>query len=282
MRTSSDNDSKQRSPLAPVRAKVLVTVKTYPTPSLHYMETVCVAGVRLDTPTPEWVRLYPIPFRTESFDYPFAKYQVLDLVMQHRGAKDPRPESFSPDLQKIQLGETVPTRRNWAQRRELLGDLIGATTTCELIAINRETTMDQPAPSLGLVKPINPRITAIEPGAAWNDRQQLKADRAAMPTLFSPDAEIKHKLEPPAYVIKLHYKCETAGCPGHRPTILDWEVGSAAFWWRKRYPAHEIPERLQAKWEELMGEDRDTHFYIGNQHQRRHAFSVLGIWSPKL
>jgi hypothetical protein len=28
--------------------------------------------------------------------------------------------------------------------------------------------------------------------------------------------------------------------------------------------------------------DNDTHFYIGNQHQHRHSFSILGVWYPKL
>ncbi len=41
--------------------KVLVTVKTYPNPSRKYQETVCVAGIDLDTKT--WIRLYPIKFR---------------------------------------------------------------------------------------------------------------------------------------------------------------------------------------------------------------------------
>lgn len=41
--------------------KVLITVKSYPSPSRRYGETVCVAGVDLDSG--RWVRLYPIPFR---------------------------------------------------------------------------------------------------------------------------------------------------------------------------------------------------------------------------
>ena len=40
--------------------KILVTVKTCPTLSRTYGETVCTAGVREDG---SWVRLYPVPFR---------------------------------------------------------------------------------------------------------------------------------------------------------------------------------------------------------------------------
>ncbi len=40
--------------------RLLVTVKTYPTLSRKYGETVCTAGVREDG---SWVRRYPVPFR---------------------------------------------------------------------------------------------------------------------------------------------------------------------------------------------------------------------------
>ena len=43
--------------------RILVTVKTYPTLSRKYGETVCTAGVRADG---TWVRIYPVPFRRHS------------------------------------------------------------------------------------------------------------------------------------------------------------------------------------------------------------------------
>jgi hypothetical protein len=42
------------------KQRVLITVKTYPTLSRKYGETVCTAGVR---PDGSWVRIYPVPFR---------------------------------------------------------------------------------------------------------------------------------------------------------------------------------------------------------------------------
>jgi hypothetical protein len=41
--------------------RILVVVKTYPNPSQAYGETVCCAGVDLDTR--RWVRIYPIEIR---------------------------------------------------------------------------------------------------------------------------------------------------------------------------------------------------------------------------
>jgi hypothetical protein len=45
----------------PSRMRIVVTVKTYPNPSTKYDETVCTAGVDLDTDI--FVHLYPVRFR---------------------------------------------------------------------------------------------------------------------------------------------------------------------------------------------------------------------------
>lgn len=267
-------------PLAPIQSSVLVTVKTYPTPSIRHIETVCVAGVRLDTPKPEWVRLYPIPFRTQSFDYEFAKYQIIDVPISPRGSKDPRPESYQPNNQAIVLGSKLDTKRKWATRKELLGNLIGERTTCQMIAMNKAVRMNEPAESLALVKPVNPRLT-IEEGKGWTDKQQAKVDRAAEPDLFG-GPEVKTPLEPMPLQIKVAYECLADGCRGHRQTIIDWEVGSAAYWWGKRYGDEGLGDRLLEKWSSMILGDNDTHFFIGNQHQYRHSFSILGVWYPKL
>ena len=75
---------------------MLVTVKAYPQLSARYGETICVAGVRTDTPGPAWVRLYPVVYRDLHYDLRFAKYQRITLEVS--GANDPRPESLRPNL----------------------------------------------------------------------------------------------------------------------------------------------------------------------------------------
>lgn len=275
--------TEENTPIDPTAfewAKVLVTVKTYPTPSQRHIETVCVAGVRIDTPAPEWIRLYPIPFRTASFDYEFSKYQIIDVPVRPRGSRDPRPESYQPKNDEIVLGEKIDSKNNWRKRAELLGDLIGETTTCELLHINRATRWNIPAPSLGLIKPRDITLK-LEEGKPWKPNQQAKVERAAQPNLFTTEAEIYNELQPPPFQIKVRYKCMSTECRGHTPTIIDWEVGSAAFNWTKYYPAKEIPERLLAHWNKMMLEDKDIHFYVGNQHQHRESFSILGTWYPK-
>jgi hypothetical protein len=61
---------------------VLVLVKAYPQPSTKYTESVCVAGLRLDTPVPGWVRLYPVPFRLLKRERQFSKYDLIRVLVR--------------------------------------------------------------------------------------------------------------------------------------------------------------------------------------------------------
>jgi hypothetical protein len=256
---------------------ILITVKTYPTPSQHHVETVCVAGVRIDRGYPEWVRLYPIPFRSLGEQEQFKKYQLIRANITPRGGSDVRPESYRPDLQSIERLETIDTRRNWAARRELIEPLIGDTTTCELIAINRATSYDRPAPSLGLIRP---DVRRIEPLAfrPWNGTQMQKVKRAAEPDLFNAPLQ---QLQPVPYRLRVHYRCMELGCPGHKQEILDWELGVSGVMWQSRY-REKTGEMILDKWESMLMDDaKDVHLYVGNQHQYRHSFSILGAWYPR-
>ncbi len=53
------------------KRRVLITVKTYPQPRMKYEETVCVAGIDMDSL--QWVRLYPVQFRALPFEKQFRK-----------------------------------------------------------------------------------------------------------------------------------------------------------------------------------------------------------------
>ncbi len=93
--------------------EMVVTVKAYPSISTKYGETVCVAGIRTDTPGPEWVRLYPLVYRDLQFDLRFTKYQRITLEVAD--ASDPRPESLKPNLDTLALGDIISTERRLAR-----------------------------------------------------------------------------------------------------------------------------------------------------------------------
>lgn len=259
-------------------AQVMITVKTYPSPSDRYGETVCVAGVRLDREPPEWVRLYPMKFRLVDYEQQFKKYEIVEIPVAPQGTSDPRPESMRPDQSILKPLRQVDTKRNWAERRQLLGDLVGATTTCDLIAANNAVTYADAAPSLGLVKVLDVDLK-VSLGDPWDDRQQAKVVAAAAPSLFNQEG--LRELEPAPYKLGLRYRCEAKACRGHQPTMIDWEMGQAGRKWRRESGDARAREMLLDKYTKLFGDDIDTHLFIGNMHQHRASFSALGVWGPK-
>lgn len=263
-----------------IRARILITAKTYPTPSERHLETVCTAGVRLDTLEPEWIRLYPISYRLLDYDLQFKKYQIVEVPIRSRGAKDIRTESFTPDISRLISGDVVDSQRGkWAKRRELLGPLVGATTTCGLIRANKNLPPHTLGPSLGLIKPLNVRVS-VSKGKPWTRVQQNKVIRAATPTLFDEDY-VRNELEPQPYEMRLRYHCMDPECPGHDQSLIDWEVGQAGRKWAQLYPIDEIPDRLRANWQKLFSDENDTHLFIGNQLLHPLSFMGLGVWYPK-
>ena len=101
------------------KERVLITVKTYPTLSRKYGETVCTAGVREDG---SWVRIYPVPFRRldEEAGEQYKKFDWIETDFV-RGTADPRPETRHPaDPKKMLMVAHMGTDHNWRERRELL------------------------------------------------------------------------------------------------------------------------------------------------------------------
>lgn len=253
--------------------RVLVTVKAYPQPSQRYGETVCVAGVRVDAPQPSWVRLYPVAFRDLPYAARFSKYQLVDLRAGVT-SQDQRPESRRPNLDSLELGEVVDTKRKWQRRWQHLAPLAGATSACELLAQQGRAT----APSLGLVKPIVDELL-VEKNAEFAADKKALAEMAAAPDLFgSPE---RSPLEAAPFKLKYRYRCESEKCGGHTQSIIDWEAGESARNWREGYSESGLADALRSKWlEQMCATDRDTYFYLGNQAAHRRSFLVLGLFWP--
>jgi hypothetical protein len=95
---------------------VIVLVKAYPQPSTKYTESVCVAGLRVDTPVPEWVRLHPVQFRLLKRERQFSKYDLIRVLVRRPTSGDTRPESFTPILDTIEKIGHLPSAKGWAKR----------------------------------------------------------------------------------------------------------------------------------------------------------------------
>ncbi|NLI84394.1 MAG: hypothetical protein GX440_03125 [Propionibacterium sp.] len=255
--------------------KVAITVKTYPSPSTEYLETVCVAGVRLDTEKPEWVRLYPVPFRFLRDDQRFIKYEVIELDANTH-VRDKRPESRRPVLDSIRtVGHLLPDH-GWVQRSQAFGSLVGATTACDLRAgVERNKGS---APSLGCIRPADVGKVYIKPPEPWTETMIRNAERATEGDLFRQGIR---QLEQPPFDIRFTYRCESKRCPGHDQKTLDWEAQWSAIRWTRDKGQEEAERLAIKKWSSMVSSDKDAAFFLGNQHQHPGSFSILGNWYPK-
>lgn len=255
------------------RATILVTVKAYPAIAKVSGESVCVAGVRLDTPSPEWIRLFPVGFRALPSDRKFRKYQAVRLNVRRTEGTDRRPESRRPDLDSLEVGSTLGTSNGWRDRWNILGDLVDATTACALNRASRE--LGQDSASLGLIKPTDISDVVVEDNPKYTPG-------AAVPIqddLFGGDAEA---LEAAPFIVHYHYRCAAPGCTGHKQSLIDWESGQFARGRLAEGHTRGEARRLQRTkfLDELCSANRDTHFYIGNQHQHPGNYLVLGVFWP--
>ncbi len=126
------------------KKRVLITVRTYPTPARKGVEVSCTAGVTSDG---ESIRLYPIPYRSLEEDKRFAKYEWIEVDVA-KARSDPRPESYIPNLATIRRDGAISTADGWRERKQLLKPLIKPS----LCAIRAEREANG-FPTLGLFKP---------------------------------------------------------------------------------------------------------------------------------
>ena len=101
-----------------MKTKVLITVKTYPTPSTKYDELVCTAGFTEDG---KWIRIYPVEFRKKAYRDQYAKYDWVEVDLVDN-TSDFRPESFRPRTAESPFEHVghIDTKDNWSKRKEIV------------------------------------------------------------------------------------------------------------------------------------------------------------------
>ncbi|MFZ4179954.1 hypothetical protein [Streptomyces sp. R02] len=250
------------------RIRVMVTVKAYPTLSRQYNETVCVAGVRMDTGRPEHVRLFPVPFRDMEQSKQFHKYDIVEVdVTGH--SRDDRPESRRPVLDSLEVVGHVPSDRSWEQRAEWVRPLV-ADSLCQ---IKREQEAN--GTSLGVFRPAEIksfRLVKADDRSAWQDMM------ASQMNIFDQE---RKALEALPYRFVYSFRCEDGRCKGHEIGLLDWEAGAAYLKWRRLYAPGVLENKIRQRWfTEIAGPQRDLHFFVGNLHKRPRQFMLLGAFYP--
>ena len=247
--------------------RVLITVRTYPTPARKGVEVSCTAGITDDG---QWIRLFPIPYRSLAADQRFKKYQWINVeVSKARG--DFRRESHTPNLDTIEGGEILSTANEWRPRWEVVRPLIKPS----LCAIQRERKENN-APTLGIFKPQKiDRLIIENDTAEWDSTQLTKLNQ----TLSLFKQEPVGQLEKIPYNFKYKFTCFDAECTGHTISCIDWEIGQSYRKWRKIYK-DTWEDTFRNKYEVEMKEKFDTHFFVGNMHQHPSSFLIVGLYYP--
>jgi len=250
------------------KIRVLITIKTYPTPSSSYREIVCTAGVKEDG---TWIRLFPIDYRFRDYSQWYKKYQWIEVEAE-KNLKDPRPESFRPIGDIKILGEPLGTRDNWAKRKKYV--LLKSTKTMCWLQKQSQRNI-----SLSIIKP----KTVIDFywqkfSNNWSEKQIIALDKIG---LF--DKNIPSPLEKIPYRFSYHFICDEPDCHGHRMMIEDWEIMELYRNMRERYGEQDGLLKVREKFfNQICSAKRDTYFFVGTILQYG-TWIILGtFWPPKI
>ena len=249
------------------RKKVLIVVKTYPTPARKGGEVSCTGAITEDG---KWVRLFPIPYRALTDTQRFRKYQWVEVNMQR--SDDPRPESFRVDVDSLEIvADPIPTNDNWQKRKEAIFPL-KAHCLCCLQKQQKEVG----SPTLGFFKPW--QITSFsvqrDDELNWTMRELETLKQLSM---F--DNAPAHLLEKVPYHFYYHFRCDHADCNGHDLSCTDWELEESYRKWRRIYGSNwEV--KFRETYETRMIFKADTHFFVGTVRQHPNSWIIVGLFYP--
>lgn len=253
------------------KKKVLITVKTYPLPSVSYQELVCTAGLLEDG---SFIRLYPVDYRYQPYWKWYKKYQWIEVeATKHDKSKDPRKESYRPNVESIKiLSDPLSTKHCWEERKKIV--LVRGTQTMEELWTLQKTDRT----SLGIVRPKEISDFLVEPSEEDWKPQWKKAFQQLR--LFGPRQKPLEKIP---FKFSYDFHCNNAACKGHTMMIEDWEVGELYLNMRNKYGSREIAvQKVKQKFfDQMCAPEIDTHFFVGTVLQYG-TWIILGVfWPPK-
>lgn len=253
-----------------VRKRILITVKTYPNPSSKYDETVCTAGI--DMESGRLIRLYPVRFRHLKFEDQFKKWDIVELDVQHKSS-DPRGDTWTPvgnDYDVVgHMGTGGGKPPDWAERCSHVMPVVSTVEALQSAARDRSC-------SLGVVKVHGPaRLRAVADPGAW-DSGQL----SIMGQQNLLGAQL-HPLERLPYKFMYDFRCSPA-CPGHSFRVFDWEAYALFRGQRaKKGDAASAAADVEHQYNVRLGIDtHDVHLFVGTHYLRQTQFSAIGVFYP--
>ena len=258
-------------------ANVLMTVKTYPGPTLSHKEVVCTAGL-LDGK--KWVRIYPINFRDKPYYQQFTRYSWIQLNLI-KNPSDKRLESYQPEKQfdeEIKILDHIGTTNDWEERRNIICNGEVYYSMEEVINLAKEQNR-----SLVTLKPREIIDFIIEEDDRdWSPAQQrILHQESIFDYLSGEEKEIIKKIP-----YKYSYKFLTNGDTNPRTLMItDWEIG--ALYWNglKKYQSEEITnQKIKEKFLGNFVNNCDLYFFLGTTYRHhyvsRNPYIIIGVFYP--
>ena len=249
-------------------SQFLMLVKTYPIPSRTYEETVCCAGI--DAETRDWIRMYPVNFRSLAEYAKFKKWQFIEATWV-RSTNDARPESRKVHQDSIRAGEFLKPGRGWGERMRWLEPLIDPSLE------TLKTEQLRTGKSLGALRPKRVKRLIVRPAIGWdaeatNELQQLSLQ-------WTESSTPRGDLEQLPFDFLYEFECDDPACPAnHQMEIFDWELGQAYRNFRARYGERGWRDKLRRKYEHELP-SRDLILLLGTHHRWK-SWLIVGIVAP--
>jgi len=236
--------------------RILITVKTYPTLSKKYLETVCTAGIN---EAGEWRRLYPIRFRYLEEEKQYHVYDRISVKLDEV-PKDGRPETRRPQAETLSVLDNIS---KWAHRDEWIRPTIHSSMRSLLSA---KQTIG--AVQVSQVK----ELTFTQIGSEWSASQKEQLRQEGLWSKKEPKP-----LEKIPY--QFHLVWRDGDGSEHRNMFISWEVCQTYRSYRRMYD--KPLEVLAEKWmNDLFGPNREVAFFMGNSARFRQNYMVCGTYTP--
>ena len=249
-----------------IKKRVLIVVRTYPSPAKSTIEASCTAAISDDG---QWVRMFPVPARMMDQDRRFAKWQWIDVSLL-KAPSDSRPESYKLNPDSIAIGDTVGPHDGWRARRALINPL-KRLSMCRI----QQEREERGFPTLGVFRPHEIERLLIEPAAEnWTDTQLATLTQD---TLF--EKAPARTLEKIPFDFRYKFRCGDVDCNGHTMICTDWEMGQAYRSWRMEY-GDQWEDKFRQKFEREMIDKNETHFFVGTIHKHPGSWIIVGLFYP--
>lgn len=246
-----------------IKQRVLITVKTYPTLSRKYGETVCTAGIR---PDGSWVRMYPVPFRRLNEVEQYRKFDWVECRLR-RHTPDPRPETFRPvDFSELQAIGHMGTGQGWRERRDFVLKTAVVFDRLDKLIVAAKSNVA----SLAVFRPTEILdFVWEEEDRDWNpDRLREMRERNDQLDLFDDNSWRQTFEIIPKLPYSFSYRFKDAAGKSSELQVLDWEAG-ALFWnCMRATDGDEVAAlaKVRAKYLDEFGRT-DLHFFVGTTQQ---------------